>query len=342
MGCNTMGFRYRKSIKLGAGFRINLSKSGIGYSWGTKGYRVTKTAKGTIRKTYSIPGTGISYVQESGKKSGNKQQQVAGSAVEGFREIESADVSQFQTAESSNIVAAIQRTLSWNSWGTILIWCMLLMLVQPMLIILPIIGIVLKVLAHSKAVVNLEYSLDAEANQEYARRIDAWSSLAACEKEWQVTSERLNTETRNHAGAKRSVDRMPCTIKQGHPFYIKTNVETIEIKLKKETLILLPDKIFVVQGRKVGLVDYSDVSVSVSNSNFRESEKVPKDARVIGTTWQFVNKNGTPDKRHKNNRQIPICLYGVVRIRSAQGAGLNVELMLSDIQKAEDFGNMVQ
>lgn len=60
-----MGFRFRKSIKLPGGFRINASKSGIGYSWGAKGYRVTKTAKGTTRTTVSIPGTGISYVQES-------------------------------------------------------------------------------------------------------------------------------------------------------------------------------------------------------------------------------------------------------------------------------------
>ena len=28
-----MGFRYRKSINLGGGFRVNISKSGIGYSW---------------------------------------------------------------------------------------------------------------------------------------------------------------------------------------------------------------------------------------------------------------------------------------------------------------------
>ena len=37
-----MGLRYRKSINLGGGFRVNFSKSGVGYSWGTKGYRVTK------------------------------------------------------------------------------------------------------------------------------------------------------------------------------------------------------------------------------------------------------------------------------------------------------------
>lgn len=60
-----MGFRYRRSVKIG-GLRINFSKSGIGYSYGVKGLRYTKTAKGKERVTASIPGTGISYVAESG------------------------------------------------------------------------------------------------------------------------------------------------------------------------------------------------------------------------------------------------------------------------------------
>ena len=34
-----MGFRIRKSINLGGGFRINLSRNGRGYSWGMKGIR---------------------------------------------------------------------------------------------------------------------------------------------------------------------------------------------------------------------------------------------------------------------------------------------------------------
>ena len=59
-----MGFRFRKSLNFGP-FRINFSKSGIGYSFGGKGFRVTKTATGKTRTTASIPGTGISYVQET-------------------------------------------------------------------------------------------------------------------------------------------------------------------------------------------------------------------------------------------------------------------------------------
>ena len=63
-----MGFRFRKSIRIFPGVRINLSKTGIGASVGFKGFRVTKRADGKIQKTVSLPGTGISYVDVSGGK----------------------------------------------------------------------------------------------------------------------------------------------------------------------------------------------------------------------------------------------------------------------------------
>ena len=58
-----MGFRFRKSVKLGKHTRLNLSKSGVGISTGVKGFRVSAGAKG-MRTTASIPGTGISYTQQ--------------------------------------------------------------------------------------------------------------------------------------------------------------------------------------------------------------------------------------------------------------------------------------
>ena len=66
-----MGFRFRKSVKAGP-FRMTFSKSGVGYSVGGKGFRVTKKPKGGIRTTASIPGTGISYSKDYGK--GHKHQ----------------------------------------------------------------------------------------------------------------------------------------------------------------------------------------------------------------------------------------------------------------------------
>lgn len=60
-----MGFRFRKSKNFGP-FRINVSKSGIGWSVGTKGLRYTKRADGKRQTTLSVPGTGISYVDVHG------------------------------------------------------------------------------------------------------------------------------------------------------------------------------------------------------------------------------------------------------------------------------------
>lgn len=61
-----MVFRYRKSKNFGP-FRINLSKSGVGWSVGSKGFRYTKKANGGSRTTTSIPGSGISWVKDSSR-----------------------------------------------------------------------------------------------------------------------------------------------------------------------------------------------------------------------------------------------------------------------------------
>jgi hypothetical protein len=55
-----MGFYYRKSVNLGP-FRVNLSKSGVGYSVGGRGFRVGTSARGKKYTSFSIPGTGVGY-----------------------------------------------------------------------------------------------------------------------------------------------------------------------------------------------------------------------------------------------------------------------------------------
>ena len=71
-----MGFRFRKSFGKGP-FKMTVSKSGVGYSVGGKGLRVTKKAGGGTRTTASIPGTGISYSTDSKRKKTTKTTSVA-------------------------------------------------------------------------------------------------------------------------------------------------------------------------------------------------------------------------------------------------------------------------
>jgi len=55
-----MGFRFRKSIALIPGIRINLSKSGSSISVGGRGATANASKRG-VRTTLSAPGTGFSW-----------------------------------------------------------------------------------------------------------------------------------------------------------------------------------------------------------------------------------------------------------------------------------------
>lgn len=80
--------------------------------------------------------------------------------------------------------------------------------------------------------------------------------------------------------------------------------------------------------------------MDVGDVTFIESGAVPRDAQIIGHTWQFVNKNGSPDKRFKNNKQLPKCHYDELRFTS--NAGLDVILYISNIDNTRQFTETVK
>lgn len=56
-----MGFKFRKSIKIAPGVKLNINKKSVGISAGTRGARVSVNSKGRATTTVGIPGSGISY-----------------------------------------------------------------------------------------------------------------------------------------------------------------------------------------------------------------------------------------------------------------------------------------
>lgn len=65
-----MGLRFKKSIKIAPGVKVNLNKNSTSVSVGTKGKHYTVNSKGKTTTTVGIPGTGLSYsTTSSGSKS---------------------------------------------------------------------------------------------------------------------------------------------------------------------------------------------------------------------------------------------------------------------------------
>lgn len=75
-----MGFRFRKSIKIIPGLRLNIGKRGSSLSLGGKGLTVNVNKKGT-RTTVGIPGTGLSHSTHKPHDNSSPQNSQAGSGA---------------------------------------------------------------------------------------------------------------------------------------------------------------------------------------------------------------------------------------------------------------------
>ncbi len=63
-----MGLRFRKSVTIAPGVKLNFGKTGASISVGTKGLHANLHTSGKLTGTASLPGTGISYVKSTNVK----------------------------------------------------------------------------------------------------------------------------------------------------------------------------------------------------------------------------------------------------------------------------------
>lgn len=203
-----------------------------------------------------------------------------------------------------------------------------------------VVGAVLKFLARFKLPVNLEYSLDAFASEAHRNRVKAWNTFLSCASVWQIVSATAISDQRNNSGALASIQRETIKRPVKTPFYIKANQPAVCIKLKGERLVILPDAIITQRGGKFAAADLGSVQIKVYSGKFVESTgAVPSDAEIIEQTWQFVNQDGSPDRRHAENAQLPVCVYGYLEL---SGSGLDVKLSCSRQNGIDGFSSNFQ
>lgn len=66
-----MGFRFRKSVKIAPGVKLNLNKNSTSISFGGKGVRHTINSNGRRTSSIGIPGSGLYYTKSTSTKKSN-------------------------------------------------------------------------------------------------------------------------------------------------------------------------------------------------------------------------------------------------------------------------------
>jgi hypothetical protein len=74
-----MGFRFRRSIRVAPGVRININKKSTSVTVGGKGFHHTVNSKGRRTTTVGLPGTGLSYQHVS--SSSTRRSAISGSTA---------------------------------------------------------------------------------------------------------------------------------------------------------------------------------------------------------------------------------------------------------------------
>lgn len=324
-----MGVRFRKSINLGKGFRINMSKTGPGFSWGGKGFRITKTAKGNIRGTAYIPGTGLSYQKEfknplaGGNKLGKKEakKKVDDSS---YSDAQSYGLD-FKKLESTGLEDILQASESKKPYMYIGIGLALLgialFFVNPLFLALSVLGLILCFYKKGGEDVSIDYDFEGDSKEEYDLTNKLLAGILESDEVFLV-NELAEENERNII-----VDRSNLTIGKNLPKGFETNVEVINLKSDDFSIYFLPDALMLEKNGKVKAIDYKDLKIDLRAEDFMEEGKVAKDATLIEKTYKHANKDGGPDKRYKDNPEVNIVEYGILEMK---GSNINLMIVFSD------------
>lgn len=340
-----MPFYIRKSVSAGP-FRLNFSKGGVGMSVGVKGFRVGTGPRGH----YVRAGRGGLYYRASIGRAGQSRTQpittsdtrpnVAHTDGVVMVEVDSGDVLQMSDAAVADLLDDINQKAARTPLGKIVGWAGLaiglLLATQDMSVGAAVWSLTLPAWLIARWLDTYQrrsvlfYELEPDAQANYERLIQAFDAAKACGGKWHVAAggqvRDLTTWKRN-AGASHIVSRKPTALDYALPTILACNITPPSVGVGAQTLYLLPDVVLVVHGKKFGAVGYADLELRWQDSNFIEEGNVPSDAEIVGHTWKHPNKSGGPDRRFKENFQIPICRYEVLHLRS--GSGLNELLEFS-------------
>ena len=188
------------------------------------------------------------------------------------------------------------------------------------------------------------YDLEPEVEAAYASLHDAFGVLRSCSRSWHIEGQAKVRDTKYHWGASGLVKRKRVGLTVGAPPFVKTNVEVPIVPVGKQVLAFMPDRLLVFESAAVGAVSYPALDLTVTESQVADNEAVPQDATVVGKAWRYANKKGGPDRRFKDNREIPICAYEQMHFSSStglneviqvsrQGAGSALREALSSLQR---------
>jgi hypothetical protein len=368
-----MSWRFRKSFSPLPGIRLTLSRSGLSTSIGFGPLRVTSGPRGNSLTT-RLPGSAVSYQQsirsayaeskpdipqgDDGFDKKDSSDFLDQEAIEsaGHEELTTSGLAEFKRLlqQSDKELKEIKYELSvWRPREIRLVtkhknwekgWLFKRMFPERFQS--------LRVEAEEStarraeleeqeklAEVRAILDIPAGVTKAFGSMRERFSKLAAAQKIWDTISSREINQVLERTTAQHMLDRKPVrfSLSKCGLFESGSEVPRMQNANGGDIYFYPAFVLYFVDANSFALLEYKEIKLTYDPMHCIEREGIPSDSSTVGHTWAKTNKNGSPDKRFKDNYQIPIAEYALIRIKSA--SGLNEQYLVSNNQAAKAFAN---
>lgn len=362
--------KFRKRLRLFPGVTLNFSGSGVSTTMGIPGASVNIGKKGAYLNT-GIPGTGLydrQRIDKPSKASSNRSESHTYEAT-GQRDLSSYlheySLSQIESGPVSELTSPgleklkdeliqcheqhSELSAKVSTQHAVYLFTYLIELITYVLVF----GFFWKkahlirkeqheLLLDLKELLSLTYvEVNLKTNQNvidaYLKLRDKYEILSQSQRIWDVTSTARIDRASTRSAASTAITPKPVKFGFKSIEYLKMDYAPIHFQnANGGDLYLYPGFLVIyISKTNFALIELHKFNMTADSVLFMEESSVPKDAEIHSHTWAKVNKDGSRDKRFKDNHQIPVCKYGKISLQSSQG--LNEEYMISSYEKTKMF-----
>jgi hypothetical protein len=96
---------------------------------------------------------------------------------------------------------------------------------------------------------------------------------------------------------------------------IETNIRVHGVTQDGVAAYFLPESMLVIERGQVRTIDYSELQLECKLLEYVETGgNIFPDSKVVDKRWRYINRDGSPDKRFKQNVELPVVRCGVLRM----------------------------
>jgi DnaJ-domain-containing protein 1 len=160
----------------------------------------------------------------------------------------------------------------------------------------------------------LVFEMDEDVARRFLELRHGFSRFASCRGVWFVPHGSRHPERAKEIGATAPLHRYRVRPELSTPPRVHSNLKVPTLHAGRLSFYFFPDRVYVYGVRKISTIAYEEIVPQAIRHHYMEDDEVPSDACIAGSTWRYVHPDGTKDLHYHNNYQVPIVIYGEMRL----------------------------